>query len=108
MFKRNGQIVWSHGPYCWYFPLNLKYLGWPYREYIKTTENGGVCEELLSESDFEAVLATFCCYDYGANASEVVQKIITNDQKEYHKRSSYDIICSIAKIYLSINNCEKG
>ena len=24
---RNGKIVWKHGPYCWYFPLNLKYLG---------------------------------------------------------------------------------
>ena len=33
-----------------------------------------ICEELLSENDFEAVLATFCCYDHGANASEAVQK----------------------------------
>ena len=74
----------------------------------QNNKNGGVCEELLSESDFEAVLATFCCYDYGANASEVVQKIITNDQKEYHKCSSYVTVCSIAKIYLSINNCEQG
>ena len=32
---------------------------------------------------FEAVLAFFCCYDYGANASEAVQKIAT-DQKGYH------------------------
>ena len=61
----------KHG-YCWYFRLNLKYLGWPYREYIKTVKNGGFCEELLSKSDFEAVLATFCCHDYGANASEAV------------------------------------
>ena len=38
------------------------------------------CEDLLSENDFEAVLATFCCYDYGVNAFEVVQKIAT-DQK---------------------------
>ena len=35
------------------------------------------CEELLSENDFEAVLASFCCYDYGANAPEAVQKIST-------------------------------
>ena len=35
------------------------------------------CEELLSENDFEAVLVNFCCYDYGANASEAVQKIST-------------------------------
>ena len=34
-----------------------------------------VCEELLSENDFEAVLANFSCYDYGANACEAVQKI---------------------------------
>ena len=40
------------------------------------------CEGLLSENDFEAVLATFNCYDYGANASEAVQKIAT-DQKVY-------------------------
>ena len=31
-------------------------------------KNGSFCEELLSENDFEAVLANFCCYDYGANA----------------------------------------
>ena len=31
---RNKKIVWKHGPYCWYFRLNLKYLGWLYREYI--------------------------------------------------------------------------
>ena len=37
--------------------------------------NGGFCEELLSENDFEAVLVNFCCYEYGANASEAVQKI---------------------------------
>ena len=55
--------------------LNLKYLGWPYREYIKTVKNGSFCAELLSENEFEAVLANFCCYDYGANASEAGQKI---------------------------------
>ena len=54
---------------------NLKYLGWPYKEYIKAAKNGDFCEELLNENDFEAVLVTFCCYDYGANASEAVQKI---------------------------------
>ena len=49
----------------------------PYRKYIKTAKNGGFCEELLSENDFEAVLVNFCCYEYGANASEAVQKIST-------------------------------
>ena len=48
-----------------------------YRECIKTAKNGGFCEELPSENDFEAVLA---------NASEAVLKIAT-DQKDYHKCS---------------------
>ena len=43
----------------------------------QTAKNGGFCEELLSENDFEAVLVNFCCYEYGANASEAVQKIST-------------------------------
>ena len=41
----------------------------------QTAKNGGFCEELLSENDFEAALVNFCCYEYGANASEAVQKI---------------------------------
>ena len=103
---RNGKIVWKLGPYCWYFPLNLKYLGWLYRAYIKTGENGNICEKLLSENDFEAVLATSCCYDHGFKASEAVQKIAT-DRKEYRKCSLWFLIFWIAKIYLSINNSEK-
>ena len=46
-------------------------------------------------------LATFCCYDYGTNAFEVVQKIAT-DQEDFHKCSSCLIVCWIAKIYQSI------
>ena len=57
---------------------------------------------MLSKNDFEAVLATFFCYDYGAKAFEAVQKIAT-DRKEYHKCSSCVIICWIVKIYLPIN-----
>ena len=34
----------------------------------KQQKNGGFCEELLSENDFEDVLANFCCHEYGANA----------------------------------------
>ena len=97
---RTGKIVWKYGPCCWYFRLNVKYLGWPYRAYIKTAKNGDFSEEVLSENDFEAVLATFCCYDHGAKASEAVQKI-TIDQKEYRKCSLCIIIFWIAKIYLS-------
>ena len=40
-------------------------------------KNGGFCEELLSENDDGDVLINFCYYDYGANASEAVQKIST-------------------------------
>ena len=59
---------------------------------------GAFSEDFLSEDDFEAVLATFCCYDYGANSSEAVEKIAT-DQKDYHK-SSLGVITNP----LSINN----
>ena len=45
--------------------------------YIKTAKNGDFCEELLCQNDFETVLVNFCCYGYGANASEAVQKIST-------------------------------
>ena len=38
----------------------------------QTAKNGGFFGELLSENDFEAVLVNFCCYEYGANASEAV------------------------------------
>ena len=116
---RNGKIVLNHGPYCWYFRLDLKYLGWPCREYIKTAKNCDFWEKLLSEIDFEAVLATFRCYDYGANASEAVQKIAT-DQNNYYKRSSCVLVCWVDKIYhgtitptyyssmnISIKNIEK-
>ena len=103
---RNGKIVWKHGSYYWYFRLNLKYLGWPYSAYIKTAKNGDFWEEFPIENDFEAVLATFCCYNYGAKASEAVQKI-PKDQKECRKCSSCVTIFWIAKIDLSINNTEK-
>ena len=48
-----------------------------YTGYIKAAKNGNSCGELLLENGFEAVLATFCCYDLSAKASEAVQKIAT-------------------------------
>ena len=45
----------------------------------------------LVKKDFEADLATFCCYGYGINASKAVQKI-TTDQKDYRKCSSCVIV----------------
>ena len=47
--------------------------------------------------DFDGVLAIFLSYRYGANASEAVGKIAT-DEKYYHKCSMYVIIC-IATTY---------
>ena len=38
--------------------------------------------ELLSENDFQAVLVNYCCSEYGVNASEAVQKIITRTLQE--------------------------
>ena len=61
-------------------------------------------EEFFSANDFEAVLVTFCYYEYGVNASEAIEKI-TTDQKDYHKCSLCVIICCIAKY---INNSKKG
>ena len=83
--------------------MSLKYLGWPY---IKTAKNGDFSGELVSENNFEPVLATSCCYDHGTKASETVRKIAT-DQKEYRKCSFCVIIYWIAKIHLSANNSEK-
>ena len=83
MVIRNRKIAWKHRSYCRHFCLNLKYLGWPYKEYIKTAKNGSFCEELLSQIDFEAVLAIFFYYDYGANTFEAVQKISTRTLELY-------------------------
>ena len=44
-------------------------------------KNGYVCEELRSENDLEAVLATFCCYAHDAKASVAVQKIATDQNQ---------------------------
>ena len=32
---------------------------------------------MFCKNDFEAVLVSFCCYEYGAYVSEAVQKIST-------------------------------
>ena len=36
---RNGKLDLKHGQYYRQFCLNLKFLRWPYREYIKTVKN---------------------------------------------------------------------
>ena len=64
--------------------LELETSGVVVQRIHQNSEKWWLCEELLCENDFEAVLATFCCYDYGAYASEAVQKIAT-DQKDYRR-----------------------
>ena len=59
-------------------------MGYLYKEYIKTARNSGFWEKLLSEDDFEAILAIFCCSDHSTNASEAGKKI-TTDQKSLLK-----------------------
>ena len=55
----------------------------------------------LSGDDFETVLVIFCSYDYGADASEAVEKIATVG-KEFQKCS----LCSI-KAFLKLKNCKR-
>ena len=38
----------------------------------QNSKEGGFCEEVLGENDFEAVLATFRCYGYGADTCETL------------------------------------
>ena len=40
---------------------------------------------MLSENDFQAVLVNFCCYEYGANASEAIQEISTRALLELYQ-----------------------
>ena len=68
------------------FLLKLEISGVTVQRKHQNSKKWCLCEELLSENDFEAVLDTFRCYDYGSNASGIVQKIAA-DQKDYHKCS---------------------
>ena len=74
------------------FSLEVEISGVAAQRIHQNSEKWWLCEELLSENIFEAVLATFCCYDYGACASEAVPKIAT-DQKDHHKCSLCVIVC---------------
>ena len=67
-------------------------------------QNDGFCKKLLRENVFEALLATFCCYDYGANTSEVVQKV-DKDQKDYCKCSTC-VKCAEQLKYINQEQCK--
>ena len=62
---------------------------------MKTAKNSGFCEELYSENDFEAVLATFCSYEHGVNASEAVQKMAPDLKK---------VLLMLLECYSLLNN----
>ena len=63
--------------------MACSYLNFSIQKIHQNSKNGGFCEELLSENDFEAVLVNFRCYEYGTNnASEAVQKISTRTPLE--------------------------
>ena len=70
-------MVWKHRSYFFIFSLELEIFGVAVQRIHQTAKNDIFCEELLSENGFEAALVNFCCYDYGTNASESVQKIST-------------------------------
>ena len=54
----------------------------------QTVKNGYFSEELLSENDFKPVLASFCCYDHDAKASEAVQKFTKSEKWLVCKKTS--------------------
>ena len=74
------------------FSLEFEISGVAVQSIHQKAKIGDFCEELLSESDFEVVLLTFCCCDHGAKAFEAVQKIAT-DQREYCKCFSCVMNC---------------
>ena len=47
------------------------------RNTSKEPKIAGLSEDFFIEEDFEAVLTIFCSYDYGANASEAIEKMGT-------------------------------
>ena len=80
MVIRNRKMVRKHRWYLLIFPLELEIFGVAAQ---RIHQNSIFCEELRSEIGFETILVNFCCYDYGANASEAVQKISTRTLELY-------------------------
>ena len=66
-YYKNGSIhlnSWKHRLYLLIFSLELEIFGVVVQKMHQNSKNGGFCEELLSENDFEAALVNFCCCDY--------------------------------------------
>ena len=87
--RKDSQETWA---VLLMFSLELEIFVVAVQRIHQNRKKGDFCDELLSENDLEAVLATFCFYDQGVNASEAVQKIAT-DKKYCHKCSSCVIVC---------------
>ena len=68
------------------FSLELELSGVALQGIYQSSKKRLLPVRILSEDKFDTVLATFCCYDYGANSSETVEKI-TTDEKDYQKSS---------------------
>ena len=68
--------------------FELKFLGWLYKEYIKIAKIVVCSKDFLWKYAFDAVLAIFHYYGYGATSSEAVEKIAT-DEIQYHKGFSF-------------------
>ena len=63
------------------FSLELQIFEVAIQRRHQTAKNGCFhlfSEEVLSENDIQAVLVTFCCYDYGPNAFETVANMHTD------------------------------
>ena len=73
------------------FSLELEISRMAIKRPHEISEKWWLCEELLSENNFDAVLVTFCCFDYCVNPSETAQKMAA-DEKDDHKYYLYAIV----------------
>ena len=60
--KKRKDNLEAQAPYCWYFCVNLKFLGCSYRKYIKTAKMVVCSEYLLWGNDFYAAFVIFHSY----------------------------------------------
>ena len=96
---RNRKIAWKHGPYCWYFCLNLKYMWRPYGEYIKTTKNCGFCEKL----QFENWKQLWGCFNHFLLLRLWCQRFWGSSEDRYRSKSS-----QILLVCYSLQNSQNG
>ena len=98
------QIVWKHRSYLLIFLLELEIFDTTVQ---KIHENSKKCWLLWGITYckwLEAVLVNFCCFDYGTNASEAVQKISTRTPLQLCKltKTANFIAYPYEKTYLAV------